>query len=154
MRARIDRMGEADLGAVLEIARAGFPHPWGRQEFLDELKREVARAHVARIEGSQIAGYAIWWMLGDEQELLTIATSAAVRRRGVASALMLAMLNEGARAGARRCFLEVRADNDEAIALYRRFGFVRFDVRRGYYPDGTDAWTMLRDGEADPATSL
>ena len=39
--------------------------------------------------------------------------------------------------------LEVRADNAAAIRLYRRHGFERLAVRRGYYqPGDVDAWVM------------
>jgi len=42
-------------------------------------------------------------------------------------------------------FLEVRTDNEPAMALYHSYGFVTIGVRRGYYmPSGADACTMLR----------
>jgi ribosomal protein S18 acetylase RimI-like enzyme len=40
-------------------------------------------------------------------------------------------------------FLEVRADNPVAQAMYTAFGFERIAVRPRYYqPDGVDAWVM------------
>jgi ribosomal-protein-alanine N-acetyltransferase len=39
----------------------------------------------------------------------------------------------GARAGARRALLEVRAGNTPARALYASLGFTDRGVRRGYY---------------------
>jgi ribosomal protein S18 acetylase RimI-like enzyme len=40
-------------------------------------------------------------------------------------------------------FLEVRADNDAAVALYESEGFEAIDRRVGYYqPDGVDAIVM------------
>ena len=40
--------------------------------------------------------------------------------------------------GAGQCFLEVRAANAPAIALYRRLGFAAAGVRRGFYRDPPD----------------
>ena len=47
----------------------------------------------------------------------------------------------------RRMLLEVRTDNEPAIALYESEGFSRLSVRRGYYqPSGADAYVMARPG--------
>ena len=47
-------------------------------------------------------------------------------------------------------FLEVRADNEAALALYGAEGFEAIDRRVGYYqPDGVDAIVMRREGQ-DP----
>jgi [ribosomal protein S18]-alanine N-acetyltransferase len=86
----------------------------------------------------------VWWDVAGEQSLLTIATAPDARRRGFAAALLEHMLTEGTARGSRSCFLEVRASNEAAIALYRRLGFEPHDVRRRYYADGEDAAVMLR----------
>jgi ribosomal-protein-alanine N-acetyltransferase len=54
------------------------------------------------------------------------------------------LLAEAVRRGATAVFLEVRADNPPAQRMYERFGFERIGVRRRYYDDGTDAFTMMR----------
>ena len=42
--------------------------------------------------------------------------------------------------------LEVRVDNEPALALYQRFGFERMGLRKRYYqPEGIDAYTMSLD---------
>ena len=38
--------------------------------------------------------------------------------------------------------LEVSRDNLPAIALYRKLGFRESGLRKKYYPDGSDAYTM------------
>ena len=46
---------------------------------------------------------------------------------------------------AEKMLLEVRASNSAAIGLYKKYGFVRDGVRRGYYRFPTeDAWLMSR----------
>ena len=43
-------------------------------------------------------------------------------------------------------FLEVRTDNEPAIALYQSVGFTRVGLRKRYYRvSGADAYTMRRD---------
>lgn len=46
------------------------------------------------------------------------------------------------KAGRGAAVLEVGVDNVAALALYTRLGFKRVGLRRGYYPDGTDAVLM------------
>jgi ribosomal-protein-alanine N-acetyltransferase len=48
-------------------------------------------------------------------------------------------LDRAGTAGATSVLLEVRADNEAAVALYRRHGFERIALRRGYYQPGP--WT-------------
>lgn len=50
-------------------------------------------------------------------------TDPAQRRQGLARRLLLAMLAEASRLGARQAYLQVEADNGPAIALYRGLGF-------------------------------
>jgi ribosomal-protein-alanine N-acetyltransferase len=66
----------------------------------------------------------------DEWELLYLETSQPWRRRGVGEKLLRALLH--ARPGI--WFLEVRASNAAAIALYQKLGFQESGRRRDYYP--------------------
>ena len=40
--------------------------------------------------------------------------------------------------------LEVKTDNEVAIAFYKRFGFVITSRLRAYYSDASDAFTMWK----------
>ena len=60
--------------------------------------------------------------------------------------MLQALVDEAKRQGASRMLLEVRVDNDPALALYQRFGFERMGLRKRYYqPEGIDAYTMSLD---------
>lgn len=52
------------------------------------------------------------------------------RGKGIGEALMRAALEQARRAGMKRVELTVRADNERAIALYRKIGFVDEGVKR------------------------
>jgi [ribosomal protein S18]-alanine N-acetyltransferase len=46
--------------------------------------------------------------------------------------------------------LEVRTDNDTALALYRSVGFTEVGVRKRYYRiSGADAYAMRREGPSE-----
>jgi ribosomal-protein-alanine N-acetyltransferase len=132
----IEHMLRDDLDQVLAIEEASFTMPWSRNLFLSEFRDPkvslmlVARAHAAV---RQIAGYIVCWRVADELHILDLATLPSLRRKGIARQLVLAALREGYQNGVRRAFLEVRASNSAAFALYENLGFIRTQVREGYY---------------------
>jgi N-acetylglutamate synthase len=63
-------------------------------------------------------------LVDDWGGLFGIATSPRHRRRGHARRVVGALAREAARAGAACLWLQVLADNENAIGLYRRLGFV------------------------------
>ena len=78
-----------------------------------------------------------------ESDIQTIAVAEEARGQGLGRVLMLTLINEARKRGARETFLEVRADNPGAQHLYRSLGFEDLGVRRGYYqPDNVDAIVM------------
>ena len=62
--------------------------------------------------------------------------------------LLDSLVDHAVNSGASELILEVRSDNEPAIAMYSRRGFERISRRRGYYPDGGDAEIMRRRIEA------
>ena len=78
-------------------------------------------------------------------ELQRIAVTESHRRTGLAAAMLEAIITR-ARAGlADRLLLEVRENNEAAIAFYAGHGFVEIDRRARYYRDGTTAIVMRRN---------
>ena len=112
------------------------------------MRSELTSAHthyLVAYDGEDIDGYA--GMLAPrgakEADIQTIAVAAGARRNGIGRALVAALLAEATARGAAEVFLEVRADNPSAQALYRSFGFEEIGVRPHYYqPDDVDAVVM------------
>lgn len=94
--------------------------------------------------GGRVAGYAgLYAPAGGQADVLTIGVAQRRWGEGIGSRLLDALLAEAARRGCPEVFLEVRVDNERAQRLYRRRGFARIGLRRGYYqPSGTDAVVM------------
>ncbi|PDQ34386.1 MAG: hypothetical protein B5766_11825 [Candidatus Lumbricidophila eiseniae] len=79
---------------------------------------------------------------GSQADVQTIAVAPEVRGWGLGRGLMHALIAETGRRSIPELFLEVRADNAVALALYRSLGFVEISVRRRYYNDGGAAIVM------------
>ena len=140
-------MTSADLDQVAQLERAVFgEEAWTRQMLVGELEQQSAsRYYLVADEGGRIAGYAGLLGAGWQGDVLTLAVATNRWGNGIGSALLEALLAEAARRGYREVFLEVRTDNARAQELYRRHGFTRVGIRRGYYqPSGADALVMRR----------
>ena len=116
------------------------------REELDAPARTYLLDVLGEAEQAVVRGYAGLWYYGEDAELMTIGVGKAYQRQGIAAALLQALVDEAKRQGASRMLLEVRVDNDPALALYQRFGFERMGLRKRYYqPEGIDAYTMSLD---------
>ncbi|MFB4282988.1 MULTISPECIES: ribosomal protein S18-alanine N-acetyltransferase [unclassified Nonomuraea] len=139
-------MTEADLPAVMAIERATFPlDAWSEGMMRGELAdMPRSRHYVVALVDDEIVAYAGLAAAADQADVQTIAVLEKHQGTGIGSALLTALLAEASRRGAREIFLEVRADNPRAQAVYRHFGFEEIGTRRRYYDDGTDAIMMRR----------
>ncbi|WP_285773541.1 ribosomal protein S18-alanine N-acetyltransferase [Microtetraspora sp. NBRC 13810] len=135
-----------DLPAVLAIEESTFPlDAWSEGMLRGELADQPRTRHyvVATVAG-KIVGYAGLAAAGDQADVQTIAVLAEHQGTGIGGALLTELLAEAGRRSVDAVFLEVRADNPQARAVYDHYGFERIGVRRGYYDDGTDAIMMVR----------
>jgi ribosomal-protein-alanine N-acetyltransferase len=108
--------------------------------------------------GQTVLGFAAFSRVLDEATLLNIVVAPERRQRGIAERLLRHSCHRLRQCGARSLFLEVRAGNSAAIALYRGLGCRDVGLRRNYYAarDGLpreDARLMTLDLEtADAGT--
>lgn len=136
-------MVPADVDAVFAIEHAVQAYPWTRGNFADALQNGYF-CRVNEADGA-IRGYAVLMPVMDEAELLNIGVAADQQRKGVGRAMLLEMLDMACGKNMIRVYLEVRASNTAALALYRSAGFVEIGLRKGYYRNaggGDDAITM------------
>ena len=150
---RVAKLRRGDLRRCAELEQILFPgdDPWSRAAFLSEL--DQGHYYVGAYDGEEnLLGYAGLAVVGRpphaEAEVHTIGVDPAHQRRGVGRALLVALLRRADQFRA-TTFLEVRTDNDPAVALYREHGFEIVGLRKRYYqPSGADAHTMRRAGRS------
>lgn len=105
---------------------------WSPAEFTSLLAQK--HTHLA----SQTGGFALYRVIADEAELLTLAVAPPHRRQGIATSLMQRWMTQAATLGAKSAFLEVASDNTAARALYSAHDFIEI-LRRAAYYQRTDA---------------
>ncbi len=138
MNFAIRHMTLEDVPTVHEIDMLSFSLPWPERSFRFELtENPVTRGWVAE-SGGRIAAMLVLWLIVDEAHIATIATHPDFRRQGIGERLMIAALLSARAEGAARAFLEVRAGNAGALALYEKYGFVVAGVRLRYYKDNNE----------------
>jgi ribosomal-protein-alanine N-acetyltransferase len=127
------------LARIHATAFAGEGRPWSGTEILALLREPVVSVRLAYREGAEPVGFALYRVVVDEAELLTVSVMPEAWRRGLGAGL-LAACHQGARlSGAARMFLEVAEGNKPARSLYDSSGYRECGRRKGYYrhPDGS-----------------
>ena len=124
-------MARPDVSAILSILGESPEASLWSEGSLMELGSS-GTAWVAEHEGIVI-GFLIGRAAADEFEILNVAIARSHRRRGIATQLVEAALEWSRKAGTQRVYLEVRASNEAAIALYKRHGFSPCGRRSRYY---------------------
>ncbi len=130
-------MKPGDIDGIASVEAISFTNPWSKQMFLDELKNPLALYYVA-VCGEKIVAYAGLWIIADEGHITNIAVDPSWRRQQIASAMMRKLLEAADERGLRALTLEVRAGNQPAISLYRKFGFQVEGRRKAYYSDNQE----------------
>jgi ribosomal-protein-alanine N-acetyltransferase len=142
--AEIEEMTETDLPEVMGIERRSFAAPWSTKLFRETLSFPLSVSLVIRKKvDKKVAGYANFYLIGSEVQILNIAVAPAERRRGYATMLLGCAMRLLRKRGAEEFFLEVREGNADAIGLYRKLGFKKVGRRQKYYTEtNEDALVM------------
>jgi ribosomal-protein-alanine N-acetyltransferase len=135
-----------DIGSVLEIEQMSFPTPWPRDAYYHELRENRLACYLVAREFHRIVGYAGMWVILDEAHVTTIAVDPLHRRRRIGERLVVALLDEAMKRGARWVTLEVRKSNLGAQTLYRKYGFKDIGIRKAYYSDNREDAIVMWTG--------
>jgi len=139
----------ADLVAFENLVFASEPHRITPRQWRELVRRApglttVAEAVEPRPGVSRLAGVLVLAARGRTLRILSLGTHPDWRRQGVAAVLLRQAAAAAASAGLARIRLEVRTDNEAAIALYARHGYLIVGTLPAYYGVGEDGVRMER----------
>ena len=145
---RLRKMKRADMAAIMALEEELFPEDaWTPEMFAAEFAQPSSRRlYLVAEHANALIGYAgMMFTGGPEADVVTIGVDQSRWGRGIATALLTALVTEAGRRGCTEVLLEVREDNPRARQLYLREGFAEIGIRRGYYqPSGVDAVVMRK----------
>ena len=133
----------ADRPALADLERRCFSDPWSEESLAEAVASPLGVNLVVEVDGVVVA-YLMARVLAPTAEIMNLAVAPGRRRQGLAAALLAAGLVELTARGAGEVFLEVRASNHPAQALYREAGFRPIGVRAGYYEAPREDALVLR----------
>ncbi len=143
MSLTIRRMTVEDVPAAHELDVSSFSLPWPERSLRFEVTDNLAARCWAAELDDLLVGMLVLWMIVDEAHIATVATHPNHRRQGIASQLLLEALRSAHTEGARSALLEVRAGNQAAQEMYRKFGFEVVGRRERYYKDNYEDAVLM-----------
>lgn len=134
---------QASVTAVYEILSDVYPvSPWSEKQILSDMQQDNVDYFFVK-KDEKIVGFLAISQLAGELEITNIAIKKAYQGHGLGSQLLANLDHVGF-----PIFLEVRASNTPAQALYKKCGFGIIGKRKQYYHEPVeDAIIMKREGK-------
>ena len=139
----IEVMNSDHVAQIAALEKICFSDPWSERSIASELDNKLAFWLVA-VEGETVAGYIGSQTVLDETDMMNVAVHPDFRRKGIAEALILELVDHLRRMGSHCLTLEVRASNAPAIALYEKLDFREIGRRKNYYRNPREDALILR----------
>lgn len=134
---------QASVTAVYEILSDVYPvSPWSEKQILSDMQQDNVDYFFVK-KDEKIVGFLAISQLAGELEITNIAIKKAYQGHGLGSQLLADLDYVDF-----PIFLEVRASNTPARALYKKWGFDIIGKRKQYYHEPVeDAIIMKREGK-------
>ena len=115
----------------------------GRFAWVIEDDSEI-EADINHSATSRVVAFLVAQQVHFEWTLENIVVAAKARRQGVGAKLIAELIAFVHRQQGNSIFLEVRASNEGARALYQKLGFIETGTRKNYYADPAGDATLYR----------
>lgn len=148
MKINYSLMKDVHINGVYNLSKECFTIPWTLDSITNELNNPLAKYIIAEdLETNEVIGFVGVWIIAGEGDITNIAVNPKYRKHGVASNLLLNLLDICKSLNCNDITLEVRESNIPAQNLYKKFDFKEEGIRKGYYSDnGENAIIMWKRG--------
>ncbi|WP_392553359.1 ribosomal protein S18-alanine N-acetyltransferase [Orbus wheelerorum] len=128
----ISTLTNNDLNEAYQVELLCHPIPWSKATFTSNQGDRYLNKKIS--QNNQLVGFLICQVVIDEATLFNIAIHPDFQKQGLGSTLLTQLINELEQQNIHTLWLEVRASNQAAIALYQQMGFNEITIRKNYYP--------------------
>ena len=140
----VSKLSTQEIPAVAALDRALFSkESWSEADFEASLADPTRFFWVAK-EGETLLGFCGLSQSFEQGDILNIGVCPDQRGKGIGSILLQQAIQCFKEQGGKELFLEVRASNAAAKALYEKFGFCRIGIRKNYYQQPAEDGLVYR----------
>ena len=139
----IENMRMEHIAQIAKLEQLCFSDPWSEKSIASEIENELACWLVCMNEG-RLSGYVGSQTVLGETDMMNVAVHPDDRRKGIAEALVIELMNQLKQHGSHSLTLEVRASNIPAQNLYKKLGFTQVGKRPRYYRNPREDALILR----------
>ena len=130
--ARCRLLTKNDIEEIMVVENQCYPFPWSKNIMQDCLNNDfIALAVMVK---NKIAGYTVLSYGAQESHVLNLCVAPKYRGNQFGQLLLSEAFKIAKSKNVKDVYLEVRASNTLAIALYFDAGFNEIGCRKGYYP--------------------
>ncbi|MDH4249507.1 MAG: GNAT family N-acetyltransferase [Deltaproteobacteria bacterium] len=142
----------ADVEVMDRLEQEAFNTPWSRELLRGAIVNAEYIVRVLRLPGEGLLGFYIAHGVEERCNLDNLVVDLAFRNRGYGSLLIRDWIEQAERRGLARLTLQVNTANRDAQRLYEGLGFRATRLLVSYYPNGEDAYLMVREAPPDHST--
>jgi ribosomal protein S18 acetylase RimI-like enzyme len=143
-----------DLGAAVHLEQTCFTTFSLSKRQLQYLHNRPSNVFLVAEQDGQVIGEAIALLRhhkkGVSGRIYSLAVSDSCRGQKIGKRLMSQLIDELARRGVRRAYLEVEQSNTTAVKLYEALGFRPLGPLPDYYGEGRNGWHMVYEISEEP----
>ena len=150
-RFTLRRISLGDVPDLLRIAEECRLSPWSEDDYIEEAIRTDAAMLCLESEASEIIGFLVGRRVRStdtarefDAELYNIGVKTGFRKHGCGGMLLNRFLEICRNDAVHSVWLDVRTSNKNAIKFYRKFGFIEYDLRKGFYNNPAEDGIVMR----------
>ena len=150
--AYVDSALVTDVPVMDRLEQQAFNTPWSRELLQGAILNSEYIVRVARNHEPDLVGFYIAHGVEERCNLDNLVVAPEHRNQGHGTVLIRDWITKARQRGLGRLTLQVNTANRDAQRLYERLGFSTTRLLVSYYPNGDDAYLMVR--EAPPGNSI
>lgn len=126
-------MSKKHLDDVVLLEETNFSIPWTKKQLYEEINNVNSKFLVAVNNFDKVLGYIGFKFVLDEGYITNVAVFNDYRHNGIATKLLLNIIDFGIEKNLKFISLEVRKSNMAAIHLYKKLNFLDIGERKNFY---------------------
>ena len=138
---KIFEMSHDDVELIAKNFNTEFDEFWSIDNLKNDFNNPNSSYFIAKLD-DEIVGFVGTLKIVDELNIMNIATKINKRSLGIASKLLLHVIDYSKSICCKSITLEVNENNLPAIHLYEKFNFKRIGLRKKYYNNTNNAILM------------